>query len=79
MVQTLSRATPTTDHLIEDHSPEKVTLLDNVTASDNLPLLEYNVELEDFEALMNFADDNENSELVPIDELTQRDFMKEMN
>ena len=38
------------------------TNLENVTMLDNLPLLEYNDDLEDFETLMNIADDNENSD-----------------
>ena len=75
----LPSATSSVDHRIEDQSPDNITMLDNSTMLDNLPLLEYNVDLEDFETLMNIADDNENSELVPIDGPTQRDFMKEMN
>ena len=66
-------ATPTDDHLIEDQNAEKVTML------DNLPLLKYNDDLEDFETLMNIVDDNQNDELVPIDGPIQRDFVKEMN
>ena len=72
----LPSATLNVDHHIEDQSPDNVTLL---PISDNLPQLEYNVDLDDFETLMNLVDDNENSELVPIDGPAQRDFMKEMN
>ena len=69
----LPSATPNRDYLIEDQTPESVTMI------NNLPLLEYNADLDDFETLMNIANDNENSELVPIDGPTQRDFSKEMD
>ena len=69
----LPSATLNDDYLIQEPVSDKVTML------DNLPLLEYNDDLEDFETLMNIADDNDNGELVPIDGPTQSDFVKEMN
>ena len=69
----LPGATPIDGHQIVDANTENVTML------DNLPLLEYNDDLEDFETLMNIVDDNDNSDLVSIDGPTQKDFVKEMN
>ena len=52
---------------------------ENVTMLDNLPLLDYCDDLEDFETLMNIADDDENRELVPVGGSTQTNFVKDMN
>ena len=43
------------------------------TMADDLPLLEHHDELNDFESLMNLADDVDNSELVPIEGPPQSD------
>ena len=52
---------------------------DQVTMLDNLPLLESHDDLEDFETLLNIADDYKNENLVPIDGPPQCDVMKEMD
>ena len=51
----------------------------NNTPDDDLPLLEHYNELNDFESLMNLADDVDNSELVPIDGPPQPDLVRDIN
>ena len=46
---------------------------------DDLPLLEHYDDLNDFESILNLADDVNNSDLVPIDGPPQPDLVREMN
>ena len=53
----------------------EVPTTENTTLTDDLPLLEHHDEMNDFESLMNLADDVDNSELVPIDGPPQPDLV----
>ena len=53
----------------------EVPATETTTLTDDLPLLEHHDEMNDFESLMNLADDVDNSELVPIDGPPQPDLV----
>ena len=56
------------------------TNLNDITLPDNeLPALEHNEIFDDFEALMNFENDFDNSNLMPVGEAPAPDVIKEMN
>ena len=56
-----------------------VPTTENTTLTDDLPLLEHHDEMNDFESLMNLANDVDNSELIPIDGPPQPDLVRDIN
>ena len=57
----------------------EVPATETTTLTDDLPLLEHHDEMNDFESLMNLADDMDNSELMPIDGPPQPDLVRDIN
>ena len=78
-VEELPGATQKQTALPTDNELSDITNLYNITLPDDLPALEHNVNIDDFEALMSFENDFDNTNLMPVGRAPMLDVTKEIN